>query len=117
MDNLVDLGRGEEYAEIHAPIGKEVSELYYLISALASVVLEPNSISAASTPANNNLHLPKIPLPEFSGNLLHWPTFKDKFLTLIHQNFSLSAIEKLHYLAGCVQPYRAKPQMSSKQFP
>lgn len=42
--------------------------------------------------------LPKIQLPTFSGNYEDWPTYKDLFNSLVHENSSLSKVQKLHYL-------------------
>lgn len=42
--------------------------------------------------------LPNIQLPPFSGNYEEWPTFKDLYVSLIHECTTLSEVEKLHYL-------------------
>ncbi|XP_076626809.1 uncharacterized protein LOC143344549 [Colletes latitarsis] len=42
--------------------------------------------------------LPKIALPNFSGDYKSWSNFRDLFQTLILDNVSLSPVEKLHYL-------------------
>ncbi|XP_075990254.1 uncharacterized protein LOC142985897 [Anticarsia gemmatalis] len=46
--------------------------------------------------------LPSIKLPTFSGNYEEWPTFKDLFISLIHECTKLSDIEKIHYLKTSV---------------
>ncbi|XP_075990232.1 uncharacterized protein LOC142985872 [Anticarsia gemmatalis] len=46
--------------------------------------------------------LPSIKLPTFSGNYEEWPTFKDLFISLIHECTKLSDIEKFHYLKTSV---------------
>lgn len=45
-----------------------------------------------------NVKLPKISLPVFDGNYQNWITFYDLFSTLIHNNDTLSNIEKFQYL-------------------
>ena len=45
-----------------------------------------------------DVKLPQIQLPKFSGNYEEWQTFHDMFVSLIHTNKSLSAVQKLHYL-------------------
>lgn len=54
----------------------------------------------STTPVNQKqeLRLPKINLPSFSGSYETWRSFHDLFLALIHKNPSLSEIQKLHYL-------------------
>nr|XP_026492511.1 uncharacterized protein LOC113398129 [Vanessa tameamea]XP_026492512.1 uncharacterized protein LOC113398130 [Vanessa tameamea] len=44
------------------------------------------------------VRLPQINLPTFSGGYDEWQTFYDLFVSLIHENGSLSGVQKLHYL-------------------
>lgn len=44
------------------------------------------------------VRLPTINLPSFSGNYDEWPTFEDLFISLVHNNTSISDAQKLHYL-------------------
>lgn len=46
------------------------------------------------------VRLPKITIPTFSGKYTEWTTFKDLFVSLIHNNPSLEKVQKLHYLKG-----------------
>lgn len=48
-------------------------------------------------------HLPKISIPEFSGDLWKWTHFKDTFTSLVHQEECLTDIEKLHYLLSATK--------------
>ncbi|XP_067207876.1 uncharacterized protein [Linepithema humile] len=48
------------------------------------------------------MQLPRINLPKFNGKLTEWANFKGIFETLIADNDSLTAIQKLHYLKACV---------------
>lgn len=50
------------------------------------------------TSRNDNVKLPKINIPIFSGDLLSWPTFYGLFKSLIHDKVSISNCEKFHYL-------------------
>jgi len=47
--------------------------------------------------------LPRIKLQTFSGAYEDWPAFRDLFLSIIGDNSSISAVEKLHYLRSCLQ--------------
>ena len=42
--------------------------------------------------------LPQIQLPSFNSDYEEWQSFHDMFVSLIHNNQSLSAVQKLHYL-------------------
>lgn len=41
---------------------------------------------------------PKINIPEFTGNYIHWITFKDIFVETIHNNPSISKAQKMQHL-------------------
>jgi len=42
--------------------------------------------------------LPKLDLPQFSGNPLFWQAFWDSFETAVHNNAALTGVQKLSYL-------------------
>lgn len=44
--------------------------------------------------------LPKIDLPKFSGDYIDWISYRDMFLSMVHNNNSLSNIQKYLYLKG-----------------
>ncbi|XP_066901783.1 uncharacterized protein [Halyomorpha halys] len=47
--------------------------------------------------------LPRIPIPTFCGDLLKWSHFHYTFTSLIHDEPTLSNIEKFHYLIGALK--------------
>ncbi|XP_076301510.1 uncharacterized protein LOC143219381 [Lasioglossum baleicum] len=47
--------------------------------------------------------IPRMPLPQFSGEYVDWPSFKDRFLSMIDRKKGLTEVDKLHYLKGCLQ--------------
>ncbi|KAJ8722082.1 hypothetical protein PYW08_004484 [Mythimna loreyi] len=52
---------------------------------------------------NNFVRLPKIDLPHFDGNYQCWLEFRDTFGSLIHDNSSISDINKFHYLRASLE--------------
>lgn len=42
--------------------------------------------------------MPQIKLPTFSGAYDQWIEFRDTFVALVHDNETISDVEKLHYL-------------------
>lgn len=44
--------------------------------------------------------LPKISIPVFSGKYTEWTTFRDLFVSMIHNNDTLDSVQKLQYLKG-----------------
>lgn len=50
-----------------------------------------------------NVKLPDINLPIFDGSLHNWLEFRDVFESLIHNNESISDIQRFHYLRASVR--------------
>lgn len=84
-------------------------DLYYAVI-VASDALDNgkriiNSGAPAILPATHpsvNARLPKLELPKFDSHIENWQTFYDTFTTLIHENTSISQVEKFHYLVSCL---------------
>ena len=49
-----------------------------------------------------SIQLPKLSLPTFNGDKIHWQAFWDLFVATIDENTSLSNVEKLSYLHTCL---------------
>lgn len=64
-----------------------------------TVLPEPLSPS----PSKPNLRLPKVEIPKFSGDLKVFKPFLDLFTSLVHENASLSKIEKFNYLISFLE--------------
>jgi len=58
--------------------------------------LNSDGTSLGNTRSSQNL--PRITLHQFDGELMNWPKYRDLFLSLVHNEDSLSAIQKFHYL-------------------
>lgn len=99
MDALLNLGRDSEYTTVHAPLLREVKKQYYFVHAVYQELCDTKPGAPA---IRTNIHLPKISLPTFDGDIFQWVTFRDKFVALIDSDSSLAPIEKFHYLVGCV---------------
>lgn len=46
--------------------------------------------------------MPELTLPKFSGDIKEWPLFIECFNSMIHNNLSLTDIDRVHYLIGCL---------------
>ncbi|XP_076638299.1 uncharacterized protein LOC143350233 [Colletes latitarsis] len=49
-------------------------------------------------PQHPTAHLPRINLPTFEGAFEHWESFRDRFISMVIDNQSLSNVERLHFL-------------------
>ena len=55
--------------------------------------------STIHSSASSHFHkLPKLNLPTFDGNILEWLPFWDSFTSAVHENPSLSEVQKFNYL-------------------
>lgn len=73
------------------------SELKSLLSS-PSVNTTNLDCSSCNAPKMPVVRLPKISLPLFSGNYAEWSSFKDLFVSLVHNNSALDDVQRLHYL-------------------
>lgn len=73
------------------------------IGRVRSTFVTPAVSSSASSDASANAKLPDISLPKFSGVYKEWPAFADMFKSLILDNKTLSDVQRLHYLRGCLK--------------
>lgn len=87
----------ESYIMYKSTLKKDLNEL---------LSKAPRTKSASSKCDENKetkncfVNLPKISIPTFSGTYSEWPTFRDLFTSLVHNNESLDNVQKLHYLKG-----------------
>ncbi|XP_060855378.1 uncharacterized protein LOC132933060 [Metopolophium dirhodum] len=102
LDQLIVLNRDSEYAIQHIPIKRTFMEQYYFITAITSTLGLDARSNAHHETTSSQCQLPKIQLPIFDGELLQWRTFRDTFASLVHDNPTLSQIEKFHYLISSV---------------
>ena len=63
-----------------------------------------------SVMSNSNAYhkLPKLSLPHFDGNLLNWQHFWDAFQSTIHNNQTISDVQKFSYLKNQLQGIAAQ---------
>lgn len=71
-----------------------------LFHTIDMVIIKHNQ--AISLPTCSQIQLSKILLLTFNGNVLQWRLFRDTFTFLVHDNRSLSKIEKIQYLLSSV---------------
>ncbi|XP_059062702.1 uncharacterized protein LOC131855445 [Achroia grisella] len=60
--------------------------------------LTKNDSSHIPKSSSSNIRLPKLVLPNYSGNIKLFPEYIDTYNALIHNSTSLSDTEKFHYL-------------------
>lgn len=90
-------------------IRKEFEDNFYSVISFAKSIVtkyHSDSDSVISNNSNNspinNVKLPTIELPKFSGDFRNWLDFHDSFDSMIIKNQSLNEIQKFHYLKAAV---------------
>ncbi|XP_075158099.1 uncharacterized protein LOC142231374 [Haematobia irritans] len=90
----------------------EFSELYFTFKGKLLDALPHNSTqspfastfavphSRVDTTIGVDTRLPKISLPKFTGEYMEWISFRDIYFSLVHNNDSLTKIQKFYYLKG-----------------
>ena len=95
-----------------ALIVKVQQQMFDLSVIVKRLLYNPDSHSATLTPdpvaEPRGVKLPKIDVPTFSGELLHWQSFWEQFCIAIHDRKDISVTEKLVYLRHSMKDGTAK---------
>ncbi|XP_011881685.1 PREDICTED: uncharacterized protein LOC105569657, partial [Vollenhovia emeryi] len=91
------------FEEAYYKLSARVRELLAPPVPVPEVVARSPSSEAASTRLLAHVRLPKLDLPSFSGEYDEWFPFRDTFNSILHTNESLTDIQRLQYLKGCLR--------------
>ncbi|XP_036322052.1 uncharacterized protein LOC118736051 [Rhagoletis pomonella] len=86
------------FAEIEGAYCEALGELE---DALYNQAPSPSG-TTESVSTKTTMKLPKIELPKFDGTFGTWLSFKDTFSTCVINGVTLSDVQRLHYLKGCL---------------
>ena len=67
---------------------------------MQSNVMHDQNLHISSTVTTNNFKLPKLNIQPFNGDYKDWLSFKDLYVSLVHNNVNLSNVQKYQYLRG-----------------
>jgi len=109
LSSLVELNRSEEFTNLDLEITENMEEMCGEIQVVFSKIRGcPSTTQQGAIVERENtynsrasLSLPKIELPKFDGSLINWCAFRDMFTSLVHENRSITDIERFHYLVSC----------------
>ena len=88
--------KGQENQQSNSPPSTGTSGSDFEGSIAASAENSPITPPPVSTFQTNRL--PKLVLPSFNGNPLEWQSFWDAFWSAVHDNSSISDVQKFNYL-------------------
>lgn len=86
----------------HSQLERKVSSVSQKLKVLLAT---PSATPAAEA---TGIKLPKLEVPTFDGNLIHWKQFWDQFATAVHSKTNLSSAEKIVYLQQALKDATAK---------
>ena len=89
----------QQVSTLEASPAQQVStpEVPPAVEQIAANQVSPSSSNFTHTTQNIS-RLPKLSLPTFNGNSLHWQTFWDSFDAAVHSNTNLTGVQKFSYL-------------------
>ena len=98
----VDLPDDHALVTQHAALEKLHFDCSHFIRKLLSSHAS-RSTGATDTASDKTSKLPKLDVPTFDGDVLHWQSFWEQFETSVHNCTSLSKAEKLVYLQQAIR--------------
>ncbi|KAJ8957790.1 hypothetical protein NQ317_005821 [Molorchus minor] len=94
----------DEFKDALAIMSNFNKTFYEVKNILNSFSVETPAVKAESGSVNPaHINLPKIQLIKFKGDIQSFPTYLDMYDSLVHNNASLSAIEKFNYLISSLE--------------
>ena len=81
----------------HMRLGKALFDYSVRLKKLFEMYT-PESAATSTDGDAGGVKLPKLEVPTFNGNILHWRSFWEQFSISVHGRSNLSAAEKLVYL-------------------
>jgi hypothetical protein len=96
---LVALDRLVELETVDDPIVTSMKTMCYEIELISSECA-PND--KATTSSTITIAQTSVSLPRFDGSVLHWRSFRDIYVSLVHDNPTISDAERFHYLLLCL---------------
>ena len=101
----LDLENNHELVTQHIALERLQFECSHKIKKLTSTTSKTNAPVADC----NGVRLPKLDVPTFDGDVLHWSQFWERFKISVYDRPHLSDSEKLVYLQQAVKNGSAKP--------
>ncbi|XP_022165266.1 uncharacterized protein LOC111030183 [Myzus persicae] len=106
INALIELDRVAEFDRDDRPMIASMESMRLEIKTVVANVVparvsDIKSSSIASAP-QQFVPLPKIQLPSFDGSLLEWRSFRDIYVSLVHDNTGIGDAKRFHYLLSCL---------------
>lgn len=96
---------GPETIDAQYVLRGQIEDYYFLCAAQLQGAIDeiqrqqqPPVNPNANQQHHADIKLPRIKIPQFFGEYKQWPSFKDTYVSLIHNNRALQNVQKFHYL-------------------
>ena len=73
-----------------------------LVAKINKFLNKRNTVTPVQAGTKNNVNLPSLKLPTFSGAYHEWLSFYDSFTNLVHKDERLTDCQKFYYLKACL---------------
>lgn len=101
-----DIDDDDELFTTHSAAERQLSTLSHNIKSL--LVVPPTDEPTRPTTDGTGVKLPKLDVPVFDGNIIHWKQFWDQFTVAVHSKTALSNAEKTVYLQHAIRDGSAR---------
>ncbi len=102
-----DVEDEDELFVLHSTLERSLSDISRKVK--GSLVSIPTEGSPRSVTADGpGVKLPKLDVPTFDGNIIHWKQFWDQFSIAVHEKPNLSNAEKIVYLQHAIKDGSAR---------
>ena len=102
-----DIDESDDLSIAHSSLEVELSEVSSKLKGLLAHETEDISGSRPlSDPAG--VRLPKLNIPTFDGNIIHWTKFWEQFAISVHDRTNISNAENIVYLQNALEEGSAK---------
>ncbi|KAM8701717.1 hypothetical protein ACLKA7_000073 [Drosophila subpalustris] len=88
----------ETYIEGVAELKGELNLLHRANHQGSSTPFDESAMQHTVLPAYDDMKLPRISIPTFSGKFIDWPAFKEVFQARVHNCTRLNDLHRFHYL-------------------
>lgn len=108
LNYMLNSGLQDDFNDTDVLISDEVEELVgHIRMSLETIQPTTGVINRIPRPecgasTGTAITLPKIELPKFDGDVVRWCSFRGMFCSLVHDNQSISDIERFHFFKSCL---------------
>lgn len=76
-----------------------------LLTVQAKIKMYIRKTNISTTATKTQVRLPKVDLLKYDGDINKWPNFKDLFTELVHNNETISAVQKLMFFKSTLNSH------------